>query len=104
MKITFKRTNKQYVVTVDGCQHTFSTSKDACKFIFKTRAIEALIDEKICILYDMHILRKHTDNREQAVRQMLSSCQTDIQIENIILDVIVGNCTLNQMLKRKGVA
>lgn len=33
MRITFKRTNNEYVVTVNGCRHTFDTSKEACEFI-----------------------------------------------------------------------
>lgn len=37
MKITFKRINQQYVVTVNGCQHTFNTSKDAWEFVFNAR-------------------------------------------------------------------
>lgn len=37
MKITFKRTNQQYVVTVNGIPHTFSTSRDAWEFIINTR-------------------------------------------------------------------
>lgn len=37
MRITFKRTNQQYVVTVNGYPYTFDTSKDACKFIFNLR-------------------------------------------------------------------
>jgi hypothetical protein len=37
MKITFKRTNQQYVVTVNGCTYTFATSKDAWNFIINVR-------------------------------------------------------------------
>jgi hypothetical protein len=37
MKITFKRTNKKYVVTVDGRTYSFATSKEACQFIFDIR-------------------------------------------------------------------
>ena len=37
MKITFKRTNQQYVVTVNGHYYTFDTSKDAWEFIFSLR-------------------------------------------------------------------
>lgn len=34
MKITFKRINQQYIVTVNGFVHTFITSKEALTFIF----------------------------------------------------------------------
>ena len=37
MRITFKRTNQEYVVTVNGCPYTFDTNKDAWKFIFNLR-------------------------------------------------------------------
>jgi hypothetical protein len=37
MKITFKLINNEYVVTVNGCPHTFPTSKEAWEFIFNTR-------------------------------------------------------------------
>ena len=37
MKITFKCTNQQYIVTIDGYAHTFATSKDAWNFIFNLR-------------------------------------------------------------------
>lgn len=37
MKITCKRTNQSYVVTVNGCPHTFTSSRDAWEFIFNLR-------------------------------------------------------------------
>jgi hypothetical protein len=37
MKITFKCTDQQYVVTVNGHPYTFASSKDACEFIFSLR-------------------------------------------------------------------
>lgn len=37
MKITFKRTNQSYVVTVNGHPYTFATSKEAWQFIISTR-------------------------------------------------------------------
>ncbi len=37
MKITFKSTNHQHIVTVNGTQYTFDTSKDALVFIFALR-------------------------------------------------------------------
>ena len=35
MKITFKRTNGEHVVTVNGRSYTFATNKEAWEFIFK---------------------------------------------------------------------
>lgn len=34
MRITFKRTNGEYTVTVNGWSHTFDSSLDAWEFIF----------------------------------------------------------------------
>lgn len=37
MRITFKRTNHQHIVTVNGYYYTFDTSRDAWTFIFALR-------------------------------------------------------------------
>ena len=37
--ITFKRINRQYIVTVDGKPFVFDTVRKALQHIFKTRAI-----------------------------------------------------------------
>jgi hypothetical protein len=37
MKITFKRTYNEYVVTVNGRYYAFDTCKEACEFIFNIR-------------------------------------------------------------------
>ena len=37
MKITFKCINRQYVVTVNGHPHIFTTSNDALEFIINAR-------------------------------------------------------------------
>ena len=37
MRITFKRTNQEYVVTVNGHPYTFDSSKEAWNFIINTR-------------------------------------------------------------------
>lgn len=67
--------------------------------------LDEQIDKKVSLLYEMRILLKRTkgaDDREEAVRKLLASYQTERQIDNAVHDVIVGNYTLNQMLKRKG--
>lgn len=40
MKITFKRKNGEYIVSVNGLKHIFGTSRDALEFIFNMRAKE----------------------------------------------------------------
>lgn len=37
MKITFKRTKGEYLVTVNGHPHTFNSGHDAWEFIFYLR-------------------------------------------------------------------
>ena len=39
MKITFKRTNGEYTVTVNGHPHTFNSGYDAWNFIFNLRKV-----------------------------------------------------------------
>ena len=41
MKITFKRTHNEYIVTVNGRYFSFETSLDAWKFIFELKGIAA---------------------------------------------------------------
>ena len=67
--------------------------------------LDEQIDKKISLLYDMCMLvkrKKEHDDREKAVRQLLSSYTTETQVNNVIRDVVVGNITINQLLKRKG--
>ena len=67
--------------------------------------LEEQIDKKVSLLYDMCILIKRRagiDDREEAVRKLLSSYQTEQQVDNVVHDVIIGNYTINDMLKRKG--
>ena len=66
---------------------------------------EEQVDKKVSLLYDMCILikrRKDTDSREQAVRELLSSYSSERQMDNAVHDIVVGKCTINEMLKRKG--
>ena len=39
MKITFKSINHRHIVTVNGTQYTFDTSRDALTFIFALRKV-----------------------------------------------------------------
>lgn len=67
--------------------------------------LDEQIDKKISLLYDMCILLKHKkekDDREEAVRQLLSSYTSERQMDNAIHDIVVGKRTLNNTLKRKG--
>ena len=66
---------------------------------------DEIIDKKVSLLYDLCVLiggKKRKDEREKAVRELLASYGNEQQIDNAIHPIIVGNCTLNQTLKRKG--
>ena len=97
MRITLKRTNRVYVLSLNGYIHTFDTSKEAWQTIANIR----YVDKKMEILYDMCMLPKGKHKRE-AVRQWLLSYPSEIAMDNAIHDVLVGNCKLEEMLKRKG--
>lgn len=67
--------------------------------------LEEQIDKKVSLLYDLcklHKSGKTPDAREHALRQYLATCQTEMQIDNAVRNVVLGNCTLNDILKRKG--
>lgn len=65
------------------------------------------IDKKINLLYHFCILKcKSTgeaDTRELATRKMLLNCPSLISIDNALRGVLVGKCTLDELLKTKGV-
>jgi hypothetical protein len=67
--------------------------------------LEEQVDKKVSLLYDMCILmktRKTKDEREQAVRQMLASYESETKLDNAVHDVIMRKYTINDLLKRKG--
>lgn len=68
--------------------------------------IEEQIDKKVSLLYDMCILIKRRttkDEREEALRKLLASYETEMQIDNAVRDVITCKYTLDDLLKAKGV-
>ena len=66
---------------------------------------EEQVDKKISLLYDMCILSRSISDakRVQATHQLLASCQTERQMDNAVHDIVVGKCTLEDVLKRKGI-
>jgi hypothetical protein len=70
------------------------------------------IDEKVSMLYEFCILihpkvkgkgkEEVPDDREPAVRTVLGNCKNEIQMEQVLHDVVIGNTTIDTMLKRKG--
>ena len=69
--------------------------------------LEEEVDKKVSLLYDFCILRSKShrprnDRREPTVRQMLMECGSAIRMDNALHPVLRGDCTLNELLKRKG--
>lgn len=64
------------------------------------------VEKKISLLYDFCILHKRRyqtqDEREDAVREFLRSYNSEVLMDGAVRDILVGNCTLDEALKRKG--
>ena len=77
------------------------------EFIGKSESctLEDQVDKKVSLLYDLCKLYrrgKKPDDREKALRELLTSCKSETQIDNTVHDILVGDYTLNDLLKRKG--
>lgn len=62
-------------------------------------------EKKINLLYDLLILRYNGDAKddlEDATRNFFKSCSSVISMDNAVHGLIMGNYTLNELLKRKG--
>lgn len=64
------------------------------------------VEKKVSLLYDFCILHKRKfkqpDEREAAVRKLLHSYGSEVLMDNAVRNILIGNCTLNEALKRKG--
>ena len=66
---------------------------------------DIIIDKKVSLLYDLCMLvkkKKNRDPREDAVRELLEKCETPMQMDNLLHDVVRYDCTVTQLLKKKG--
>ena len=67
---------------------------------------DIIIDKKVSLLYDLCMLvkkKKNRDPRESAVRGLLEECESPLQMDNLLHDVVRCDCTINQLLQKKGV-
>ena len=62
---------------------------------------ENIINEKIELLHDFCVLNKRAPKQEQSVRDILSRCKSEIEIERKLHDVLRGYETLKQLIKRE---
>jgi hypothetical protein len=64
------------------------------------------VEKKVSLLYDFCILHKRKykqpDEREAAVRELLRSYGSEVLMDNAVRNILLGNCTLHEALKRKG--
>lgn len=72
--------------------------------------IDIAIDKKVNLLYDLCILRKTkkdrkmlADEREAALREVLSEYTNEKQLDNALHNVVLGNKSLDTFLAQKGV-
>jgi hypothetical protein len=65
------------------------------------------VEKKVSLLYDFCVLHKgkykKPDEREEAVRKLLHSYGSTVVMDNAIHGVLVGDCTIDEMLQRKGI-
>ena len=56
------------------------------------------IDEKLQILRDFKLLGRRT----KTVRKILARCNTELEMERKLYDVLHGNMTLEQLIQKEG--
>lgn len=93
------------------------THYDADEFLgfSEPHTFEEQVDKKINLLYDMCILRRvkvqctpkkkcrlAPDPNEELVRTLFLSCKSEIAMDNMVHGVIMGDYTLDTLLKRNG--
>ena len=66
------------------------------------------VDKKVSLLYDFCILhqkshRPRDDRREPLVRKVLMECNSEQHMTRVLRPVILGECTLEDLLQHKGV-
>lgn len=61
-----------------------------------------IIKEKIGLLEDFCIISKYHDPRKKLVRKALKECGTEIKMEQMLHDVLMGNTTIDTVLKKRG--
>lgn len=59
------------------------------------------IDEKIELLRDFCILRKNANKQEEAIRNILAGCKSEIQMEQKLHNVLHGKESLKDLINRE---
>ena len=70
---------------------------------------EEEVDKKVSLLYDFAKLGEmrgkriiRADKREEAVRKLLKSYGSTILMDNAVREILIGDNTVDEILKRKG--
>ena len=100
MKITLKRTNREYVVTINGKSQTFTTLKGAWNFIYNRTPV-GYAEHKYRVMKQLQMLPRDRHTKI-LVRKWLRSYSSEIAMDNAVRDIITGQYTLESVLKRKG--
>ena len=61
------------------------------------------VDKKIHLLYEFCILahdKKARDKREKELRKILLDCNNETRMNNVVHDLLMGNYTVNDLLRR----
>ena len=66
--------------------------------------LNALIDEKIELLRDFCVLSRASKKNEDAVRKILATCKTEVQVEQKVHNLIVRKETLKEFIQRNSAA
>ncbi len=64
--------------------------------------MKTVVQEKVELLQDLCILKRKNDPRKKAVRQALKECGSELRMEIMLHDVIMGRKTLDELLVTKG--
>lgn len=69
--------------------------------------IDVAINKKIELLYELLVLKRNLstqhDDRERAVRQVLSQYTTEHQLTTALFDIVRYNITIDEWLEKRGV-
>ena len=60
--------------------------------------LNMIIDEKLQLLRDFKLLGRRT----KTVRKILARCNTELEMERKLYDVLHGNMTLEQLIQKEG--
>ena len=61
-----------------------------------------IIREKIALLEDFCIIERSHDERRKLVRKALRQCGTELRMEQMLHDVIMGTTTIETVLAKRG--